>query len=104
MDKHELYLYRIMMGYFLCKVEGQEYKIINPAPHILYKAEQIYHTHKSANVYAEWNTDQLNKHILVKNGVLDKDIDNNFKIINKRVEDLKIDLYNSAFYISFLNE
>lgn len=97
MDNKELYLYRIMMGYFLCNIEGQAYKITNPTPHILYQAEHVKTQCIAANIYEQWPTDKLNKHILIKHGFVDKSIDDNFEIIHKRIEDLKVELYDSTF-------
>jgi hypothetical protein len=100
MDNIELDFYRIMMGYFVCTIEEQEYKVINPTVNILYKAEQIKHQCINVNRYESWSTDQQNKWFLIKHGLVEPDIDQNLKEIDKRIDDLKVELYNKAFQVS----
>ena len=89
-------LYRIMLGYYTTNILGHTYKVCNPTVSSKLLSCQIYDDALYSAKYNGWLTDRDIKAILVSNEFVTADIDKNFPEIERRIEDLKISLYEAA--------
>lgn len=94
MDLHNT-AYRIMSGELLINVDNQLYKLVSPDPRTKYEAEKIYNKTMYENRFGDFLTDRQVLILLTKNDLCSPQIDRNLKEIETRVEDIKIDIYES---------
>jgi hypothetical protein len=92
---------RLLLNVYFCHINGTTYIVQNPTYKTILLAERIYHQEVSKNRFSGWMTDRMNKAFLIKKGKITPQIDENLKELNKRLEDLKLDLYRSAFRVEF---
>lgn len=86
-------------------MSGREPVVINKklyyinSPNLSQKqaATEVYEKALEETKYVEWFTDWHNKRLLVSMGYITPEIDENFKEIEERIEDLKVELYESIF-------
>lgn len=95
-QRHQL-VYRLLYGCDLLTIRGITYKLVNPSPEIKFLAEEIYTQTVKKNRFGPWLTDRQCVAILAKNGLCSINIDANLKEISDRIDDLKVELYNSMF-------
>lgn len=98
MDKKvEALLYQIMSGYTKVNIKGQVYLVENPTIFQKYRATEIFQDVFDDTAFESWMTDYQNKALLISSDFVSKEIDENFKEIENRIDDLKVELYESAF-------
>jgi hypothetical protein len=96
----DIFLYRILLGYYYIYVDDIKYKIIYPTPQIKYESEILYNSIVEENKYDKrWLTPDEISLYLKQNNIWNNDKEENLKNMQKLLEDVKIDLY-----INFLNE
>lgn len=93
----ETILYRIMSGYYIADIQGTSYKICNPSVDVKLRASQLYDESLQDTRFESWMTDNGAKRVLVQNGFVGADVDSNFPKIETSIEELKIQLYESAY-------
>lgn len=94
--KKETNLYRIINGYLLITIDGQIYKLIPPTIETRYIAERAYDQAFEDNKFSDWITPEKCLELLISNGFVSADIEENLEKIQERIEDLKVKLYESA--------
>jgi hypothetical protein len=99
MDKKniDLYLSRILSGYYIFSYNNTKYKLIYPTVDIKYESELYAHDEYEANKFNDWllQDDILNS--LIGLGLWSYNGDENLKKLETQIEDLKVDLYNNHF-------
>lgn len=93
----ETLLYQIMSGHTEVNVEGQTFIVLSPTISQKRRASELYQQVYESTAYDMWMTDAQNKALLVSMGSISQDIDENFKAIEERIEDLKVELFDSIF-------
>ena len=93
----ETLLYQIMSGHVVVHVEGKTYYVHSPTISQKRRAAEIHQEAYEDTAYDIWTTDFVNKRLLISLGQISKEIDENFKEIDKRIEDLKVELFESVF-------
>jgi len=93
----ETLLYQIMSGHVVVRVEGKTYQVHSPTISQKRRAAEIAQEAYEDTAYDMWTTDFVNKRLLISLGQISKEIDENFKEIETRIEDLKVELFESAF-------
>lgn len=93
----ETLLYQIMSGHTELTIEDKTLLVLSPTISQKRKASEVYHKMYESTAYDTWMTDNQNKMLLVSMGVVSKEIDENFKEIASRIEDLKVELFESIF-------
>tara|TARA_R110000803_G_scaffold58090_1_gene116301 strand:+ start:5138 stop:6154 length:1017 start_codon:yes stop_codon:yes gene_type:complete len=86
-----------MSGYYIADIQGTSYKICNPSVDVKLRASQLYDESMDSTRFESWLTDRGAKALLVETGFVSQDVDSNFPIIEKSIEELKIQLYESAY-------
>lgn len=92
---NEQRLFRIMTGKVFVNIEDKKYTIVSPDAEILYDACKIYEQEMYKNRFSEFLTDQQCILILVKRGLCSRDILTNMGVIDDRIEELKLQLYDN---------
>jgi hypothetical protein len=95
-DREQL-VYRLLYGEDLLEIRGELYKLLNPSPKVMVLANRVYEQTIRKCRFEPWLKEREVLGILVKNGFVSPDIDNNLKEITKRIDDLKVELYQSMF-------
>jgi hypothetical protein len=90
-------IFQILSGKLKCTVRSKDYYVHTPTPDILYEAQEIYLDAVEVNKYCRWMTEDRLKKFLIYHDFISEDFDENLVSIEKRIEDLKVDLFNCAF-------
>lgn len=88
-------LYRIISGSYTVSINGAEYTVVKPTLRIRQNAHSIYTTIlKNCRFDTKhWLTRKQTEIILEKEGVWNSDLEEELKILQNRLDDLKIELY-----------
>lgn len=99
MDKKniDLYLSRILSGYYIFTYKNYKYKLIYPNADIKYHAELYADDEYEANKFNSWILEDDILNILISLGLWSYNGDENLKKLENQIEDLKVDLYNNYF-------
>lgn len=90
-----IYLSRILSGFYLFLYNNISYKLIYPDIKIKYEAELYAAQEYESNKFNDWIHDDNIIDSLVSMGVWTYNGDNNLKNLEKQIEDLKVDLYKN---------
>lgn len=93
----ELYISRIVTGFFRCKIDGQTYLIKQPDRHIRHIAQEIYaEALKDAELEGLYTDSEL-KDFLYSNNIWSDEKELDLEQIQKDIEEYKVKLYKAAF-------
>lgn len=84
-----------MTGNVFINIDSESYVIKSSTPEILYDASNIYEDIIHKNRFSEFLTDGQCIMILIKKGLCSKDILTNIDVIDKRIDELKLQLYDN---------
>lgn len=90
-----IYLSRILSGFYLFLYNNTRYKLIYPDISIKYEAELYAQEEYENNKFNDWITEDTVVDSLVSMGVWTYNGDDNLKNLEKQIEDLKVDLYKN---------
>lgn len=90
-----LYLSRILSGFFVFWYKNTNYKLVYPDIHIKYDAEIYANNEYENNKFNDWVTDDELLYTLIDLGIWTHDGDNHLKNLEKQIEDTKINLYKN---------
>ncbi len=93
----ETLLYRVMSGRLCLNIGDSLYYILNVSANIRYQSQRLYEDVLHKYRFYPWMTDKSALRLLVQNGLCTPDIDKNLKTIEQSMDDIKIDMYRSAF-------
>lgn len=99
MDFHlkELYITRIITGFFRCKINDEIYIVKQPDRHVRHIAQEVYvEAFKDAELNGLYKDDELEK-FLYENNVWSEDKENDLQQIVKDIEEFKVKLFKAAF-------
>jgi hypothetical protein len=89
------YLSRILSGYLIFNYNNKFYKLIYPNIDLKYKAELYAQEEYENNKYNDWISEEQVNYFLMILDLWSPDMDTNLKNIEKKIEDLKVELYNN---------
>lgn len=97
MDQRTLniYLSRILSGFYLFIYNNIRYKLIYPDINIKYQAELYAEEEYENNKFNEWINEDTIVDSLVSMGVWTYNGDDNLKNLEKQIDDLKVDIYKN---------
>lgn len=90
-----LYLSRILSGYYIISYNDTNYKIVYPSISTRYDAELYAYNIYEKNKFNEWINDDDIIYWLIDMGIWTIDGDTNLKNIEKKIENLKVELFQS---------
>lgn len=90
-----IYLSRILSGFYLFFYNNSRYKLVYPDIHIKYEAELYAEQEYESIKFNDWINDDSIVDSLVSMGVWTYGGDDNLKNLEKQIEDLKVDLYKN---------
>ena len=90
-----IYLSRILSGFYLFLHCGKRYKLIYPDINIKYEAELYAEQEYESNKFNDWINDDSIVDSLVAIGIWTYNGDDNLKNLEKQIEDLRVDLYKN---------
>lgn len=86
---------RLLNDETILQINNTLYRIKNPSPKLNVLASIEYDNAIKTNRFNRWLRDSQCLAILVRQGLCDFNIDQNIKTINDRIDELKLELYNS---------
>jgi len=97
MDKHtvNLYLSRILSGFYIFSFNDKKYKLIYPDMDIKYKAEIYAEQFYEDNKFMDWLSDEFIVDALVDSGVWHYGGDDQLSKIDTQIDDYKVELYQN---------
>lgn len=96
----DLLLSRIIAGFVYLNYEGKIYKLKQPSSELKYRADILYQQVYNDNLYSDWLLMQDAESILIENGVWKFQNNEVLKQIDKRMENLKVELYENYIQLS----
>lgn len=90
-----IYLSRILSGFYLFLYNNTRYKLVYPDISIKYEAELYAEEEYEKNKFNDWITEDSIVDSLVSMGVWNYNGDDNLKNLEKQIDDLKVDLYKN---------
>lgn len=90
-----LYLSRILSGFYVFLYKDVKYKLIYPDVSIKYEAELYSESEYENNKFNNWLTEDQILYTLIDMGIWTHDGDNYLKNLEKQIEDNKIELYKN---------
>lgn len=90
-----IYLSRILSGFYLFVYNNTRYKLVYPDISIKYEAELYAEQEYEDNKFNDWITEDAIIDSLVSMGVWTYNGDENLKNLEKQIEDLKVDIYKN---------
>jgi hypothetical protein len=90
-----LYLSRILSGFYIFVYQKTNYKLIYPDISIKYQAEIYAQNEYEDNKFNDWISDDDILYTLIDLGLWNREGDNNLKKLETQIEDLKVDLYKN---------
>jgi len=92
-----LYLSRILSGYYIFIFQNQRYKLVYPTIDIKYQAEILAQEEFDKNKYNGWMTKETLLYSLVSLGIWPHNGDKELSKLEEQIENLKVDLYKNFF-------
>jgi hypothetical protein len=93
----DLYLSRILSGYYIFTYKKDKYKLIYPNINVKYLAELYIENEYEKNKFNNWIQEEEIIHSLISLGLWTFNGDENLKNIENQIEDIKVDLYKSHY-------
>lgn len=90
-----LYLSRILSGFYIFVHQNKNYKLVYPDISIKYQAEIYAQNEYEENKFNDWINDDDILYNLIDLGLWNREGDNNLKKLETQIEDLKINLYKN---------
>lgn len=90
-----IYLSRILSGFYLFLYNNTRYKLVYPDIHIKYEAELYAQEEYENNKFNDWITEDNIVDSLISMGIWTYNGDDNLKSLEKQIEDHKVDLYKN---------
>jgi hypothetical protein len=90
-----LYLSRILSGYFIFIHNKIKYKLVYPDINLKYEAELYAQNEYEENKFNDWISEEEVLNLLITIGVWTPDGDTKLKSLEKTIEDYKVDLYKN---------
>lgn len=100
----QLYLSRILSGYYVFVCDNETYKIKYPDNNLKYEAEAVAYQEFYKNRFEEWLTKERAVSILTHNGLWSKESEHFLEKSEKIVEDLKVAIFQNFKNPSTLKE
>lgn len=94
----DLAISRLLLGYQIVYLDDLEIKVVNPDISLIHEANLLVKNLYIKNKYTAYSKGMLEK-IFIKKGVIDADYKVKIDKMYKGLDDLKLDLYNSAFKV-----
>lgn len=91
-----LYLSRILSGFFIFVYKDTKYKLVYPDISVKYDAELYASEEYEHNKFNDWLTDEDLLYTLVDLGIWTMEGDNHIKNLEKQIEDTKVNLFKSV--------
>lgn len=91
----ELYLFRILSGFYIFSYNEKKYKLIYPDIQIKYEAEIYSEEEHNQNKYNDWLTTESALDVLITLGLWPVTGDLELSKLENQIENLKIDLYKN---------
>ena len=95
MNNHEILLYRILSGYLIFFYKNDRYILKAANYHIKYESQLLYENTINDEKYNDWLREENLDFILINLGLWTKDTQMIIKDIEKKIENSKVDYYNS---------
>jgi len=93
----DLYLSRILSGYYLFAYKENQYKLIYPSINTKYSAELYIEAEYEKNKFNSWLQEEEIIDSLISLGLWTFNGDENLKKIEDQIEDIKVDLYKNHY-------
>lgn len=90
-----LYLSRILSGFYIFVYQNKNYKLVYPDISIKYQTEIYAQNEYEENKFNDWINDDDILYNLIDLGLWNREGDNNLKKLETQIEDLKINLYKN---------
>jgi len=90
-----LYLSRILSGFYTFLYKDKKYKIVYPDISVKYEADLFAEAEYESNKFNDWIHDDEIIYVLIDMGVWSIDGDTRLKNLEKQIEDIKVDLYKN---------
>jgi hypothetical protein len=91
----QIYLSRILSGFYLFVYNNTKYKLVYPDINIKYEAELYAEQEYEDNKFNDWITEDNIIDSLVSMGVWNYGGDDNLKNLEKQIDDLKVDIFKN---------
>lgn len=92
-----LTLYRIFTGSLFFHYDSEQYELRSPSKDIKYQAEIIYDNIVNEEKYYNWIREENLIDTMISLGLWHRNTDNTIEQLEKKVENLKVDLYTNRF-------
>ena len=88
-------IYRIITGHYYISVDNTDYRVVSPNIQIKQKAHYIYNNILNSNKFDTkyWLKKKQADRILETNGIWNSTKEESLKVLNNRLDDMKIELY-----------
>lgn len=90
-----IYLSRILSGFYLFIYNNTKYKLVYPDINIKYEAELYAEQEYENNKFNDWITEDTILDSLVSMGIWNYNGDDNLKNLEKQIDDLKVDIFKN---------
>lgn len=90
-----LYLSRVLSGFYTFLYQNTKYKLVYPDISIKYEADLYAEQEYESNKFNNWISDDDLVYMLIDLGIWSHDGDNKLKNIETQIEDTKVDLYKN---------
>lgn len=99
MDHHEKQriVYRLLAGFYRFNINGKVYYVRNPAPSILYEAEEVYHEILSDAQFKDCYTLKDIQKLLINQGLWSLEEEEKLKTLATTIDNTKVELYNTIY-------
>jgi hypothetical protein len=94
-NRREYLTNRLISGKTYVTVEAGKYYTIPASPDIIYQANEVYFEVIEQNRFSEWLSKNDVTRLLRFHGIWNEENEKNIEVIEKRIEDLKVELYQS---------
>lgn len=99
----DFYITRILCGYLIFFYNGERYELRYPSNQLKYEANLLYNNIMNDEKYGDWIRQENLNRVLIMLGLWDKDTEKVIGQFEKRVDNLKLDIYKN-FTISSTRE
>lgn len=91
----DFYINRILCGYLIFFCNGERYELQYPSNQLKYEANIIYNNIINDEKYGEWIREENIIRVLIMLGLWTSGTEKEIEKIEKKIENLKVDLYNN---------
>lgn len=98
-----LTIYRIFTGKLYFLYDGEEYELRSPSNHIKYRAEMLYDNIINEEKFHSWIREDKLLETMISLGLWHPNTDNTISQLEKKIENLKVELYQNRLIIKQKN-